>query len=97
MRKKMIIELIINALLLVVPIFAIVSGIIRMLNHDPLHPDAVVAFGIVVLGLISAVMTIISITRLYKYGWKRLPTYQKTLAIAYPTVLIICIFLAPSF
>lgn len=83
------IELSINGLLLINPLLLIINGIIGFAENDLDHPDALILFGVLMLGILGLVMTGLTVFRLFTRGWHGIPLYQKLLAILYFAFLII--------
>lgn len=88
-KRKMLLELCINGLLLIIPLFLIIIGFIGVLENDPSHPDVFILIGLLILGILGLVMTMFTGFRLFTCGWHKMALYQKILAIFYFICLII--------
>ncbi|KZL37736.1 hypothetical protein [Secundilactobacillus collinoides] len=88
-KRKMCLELSINGLLLITPIFLIIDGNVGLADNDPYHPDVFILIGLLILGLLGLAMTGLTIIRMRTHGWHSLALYQKALSIFYFICLII--------
>lgn len=88
-KNKILFELSINVLVLSVPSFLIINGIIGIIENDPNHPDVLILFEMLIIGILGLVMSILTVFRLFTRGWRALLLYQKLLAIFYLTCIII--------
>jgi hypothetical protein len=88
-KRQKWLELGINGLLFIIPLFLIVDGSVELAQNSLYHPDTFILFGLLILGLLGLVMTGLTIFRMYTRGWRNLAHYQKILAIFYLVCLVI--------
>ncbi|CAM2924951.1 hypothetical protein LEBR102806_11590 [Levilactobacillus brevis] len=88
-KRKMWLELSINVLLLMTPLFLIINGSVGLAENDPNHPDVFILIGVLILGILGLVMTGLTVFRLYTRGWHSMELYQKKLAVLYFVCLLI--------
>lgn len=88
-KRRMWLELEINGLCLGFPLFLIIDGSVALAQNDPFHPDVFILFGLLIMGVLSLIMTGLTISRLRAHGWQGLSHYQQGLAIFYLIWLVI--------
>ncbi|WP_105956790.1 hypothetical protein [Apilactobacillus quenuiae] len=93
MNKKIIFkDILIDVLLLILPLWMIIYGLIELAKGSLFHPDVFVLFGILIIGPISIFRVFFYQSKIKENnGWKHSMFYQKFLLIFYITFLIISI------
>ncbi|TPR14453.1 hypothetical protein [Apilactobacillus timberlakei] len=74
-------KLIIQFFVLFLPVYSIIDGAIGLAHDDLFHPDALVLFGVLVIGIISLINIIIFINKLISLGWHNIPIYYKIMFV----------------
>ncbi|WP_105956416.1 hypothetical protein [Apilactobacillus quenuiae] len=74
-------KLIIQFFILFLPLYSIIDGLIELAHDSLFHPDVVVLFGVLVIGIISLINIIIFINKLISLGWHNMPIYYKIMFV----------------
>ncbi|KRM68240.1 hypothetical protein FD06_GL001261 [Apilactobacillus ozensis DSM 23829 = JCM 17196] len=72
-RYKVLIQIVI----LFYPFWLIINGFIGVLDKVPLHPDDLIFFGVLIIGLISMFNILLFMIRLFLLGWHEIGQYYK--------------------
>ncbi|TPR25100.1 hypothetical protein DY102_01355 [Apilactobacillus timberlakei] len=88
----------IQGLILFIPLFMIIDGMIEMNNKSIYHSDTFVLFGLLIMGVISLISVLLSVVKIISYGWCSISTYDKFYFIFYllwliPTTILWLFFL----
>ncbi|TPR18318.1 MULTISPECIES: hypothetical protein [Apilactobacillus] len=88
----------VQGLILFIPLFMIIDGMIEMAKDDIYHPDTFVLFGLLIMGVISLISVPLSVVKIISYGWCSISTYDKCYFIFYllwliPTTILWLFFL----
>lgn len=81
-------KLIIQFFILFLPVYSIIDGAIGLAHDDLSHPDVLVLFGVLVIGIISLVNILIFISKLFSLGWHNIPIYYKIMFVFYLILII---------
>lgn len=73
----------IQGLILFIPLFMIIDGMIEMNNKSIYHSDTFVLFGLLIMGIISLINVLITFIKIMIYGWKNLSIYDKCMFVFY--------------
>lgn len=88
----------IQGVILFIPLFMIIDGMIEKANGNIYHPDTFVLFGLLIMGVISLISVLLSAVKIISYGWRNISTYDKCYFIFYllwlmPTIVLWLFFL----
>lgn len=82
-RQSGYLEVLINFLIMVGPLGIIIDGVVGLLERNPLHPDAFIQFGGLLMGTVSLVTVSVYGLIWWLSGRPKVPLYRKALVTFY--------------
>ncbi|MCL0329626.1 hypothetical protein [Apilactobacillus xinyiensis] len=70
-------KILIQVAMLFYPFFLIINGAIGVAENVPLHPDDLIFFGVLIIGIISMCNIIAFLIRMFLLGWHSIDVYYK--------------------
>ncbi|UQS85667.1 hypothetical protein MOO46_03710 [Apilactobacillus apisilvae] len=76
-------SLIIQVCILALPVYLVICGSIDLAKGNPFHPDVLIDFGLLIIGIVNLFNIFVFITYLITSNWHDIHRYYKVMCIVH--------------